>query len=100
MIPWLVQWQNLVLLGLASAIVYPDQLLLWIGQQTGRKFEVWAIIVVEMVAVPLIAIATKLLMTFYPAIDWWDMLICLGTVGLLRIIYWVGNTLFRWLFDI
>lgn len=100
MIPWLLQWQNLILLGLAYTIIYPDRLLLWLGSQMKRTFVAGTVIVVEIVAVPLMAIVTRLLMTFYAAIDWSDMLICIGAVGLVRIIYWVGNTLIRWLFDI
>lgn len=100
MIQWVLHWQNLVLLGFSSAIIYPDQLLLWIGQQTGRTFALWFLFIVEIVAIPLMAIATKLLMTFYPAIDWWDMLAYIGAVALLRFLYWIGEGVFRWLFDI
>lgn len=100
MIKWVLHWQNLVLFGFSLAIIYPDQLLLWIGQQTGRPFALWSLIVVEIIAMPLMVIATKLLMTFYPAIDWWDMLTYIGAVALLRFLYWISESVFRWLFDI
>lgn len=100
MIQWVIHWQKLVLLAFALAIIYPDQLLLWIGQQTKRTFPIGGVFVVEIIAIPLMVIATKLLMTFYPSIGWWDMLAYIVAIALVRFLYWIGEGLFRWLFDI
>jgi hypothetical protein len=89
-----------VLLGFAAAIVYPNEVLRWVGARTGWVFARRHLILYEAAAVILMLTATLLLMPFSPLLDWWDPVIYVGVVGLVRLLYWVGEAVVRGLFDV
>jgi len=89
-----------VLLGFAAAIVYPHEVLRWAGARTGRVFARWHLILYEATAVILMFSATLLLMPLSPRLDLWDPIIYVGAVGLVRLLYWVGEAVVRGLFDV
>jgi hypothetical protein len=89
-----------VLLGFAAAIVYPHEVLRWAGARTGRVFVRWHLILYEAAAVILMLTATLLMMPLSPRLDWWDPAIYVGAFGLVRLIYWIGQAVFRAFFDV
>jgi hypothetical protein len=91
---------NLIMIGLASAMVYPDYVLFWINQKTGRKFSATFVVLLEVVAVALMAVAIKVFMPIYPMVEWSDIWLYIGVLCGVRIFYWICETLFRWLFDV
>jgi hypothetical protein len=93
-------WYDLILLALAGAIIYPDRVLVWIGEQRDRSFARWQIFLLEPVAIGLMISAMFLLMPICPRLDWWQPVIYVGVLGLVRFLYWLGDTVFRGFFDL
>lgn len=95
-----LHWYDLIMVGLAVAVVYPDRVLVWLGQARGRPFEKWHIIVFEPVVISVMIVAMALLRPICPSMDWVDILIYVGAIGLVRFIYWFGAAVIRSLFDV
>ena len=95
-----LHWYDLIMVGLAAAVVYPDQVLIWIGQVRGRPFEKWHIILFEPVAIGVRIVTMALLRPIFPSKNWVDILIYVGAIGLVRFIYWFGAAIVRGLFDV
>lgn len=81
-------WYNLIFLGLAFVIVFPREVLEWIGDRTNRIYGLRHVVLLEVVAVSLMVGMTKLLMPMYPQLHWWQPLVFIGALGVLRAIKW------------
>jgi hypothetical protein len=88
------------MVALAVAVVYPDWVLIWIGQARGRPFQKWHIILFEPVAIGVMLVAMALLRPIFPSMNWVDILIYVGAIGLVRFIYWFGAAVIRGLFGV
>lgn len=75
-----------VLLLLAAAAVYPDAMLDYIGERTGKSFGWGHVIAWEVITVVLIITATVLLMPYYPRTTWWKPLLCVGLMAFFRLL--------------
>jgi hypothetical protein len=95
-----LDWYDLIILGLAILIVYPDQILLWMGKKSRHVFHGWHVILFEVVAVVLMIVSMVLLRSIYAKLEWWDMLICVVVVGGVRCFYWLSERVFRGFFKI
>jgi len=87
-------WYDIIIVGLAAVIVYPDKVLDWIGERTGRVFGWRHVVLIEVVAVALMVVSMALLMPAYPRLDWWYPLLFVGMLALLRGIMWFIAELF------
>ncbi len=87
-------WYDLIIVALAAVIVYPDRVLDWIGERTGRAFGWRHVVLVEVVAVALTFVVMALLMPAYPRLQWWYPLLFAGILGLFRGIKWCITELF------
>ena len=93
-------WYSFILLALAGAIVYPDTVLRWAGEQRGRPFARWQVVLFVPIASGAMALVVCLLRPICPALDWWDPVIFVGAVGAVRFIYWFSESFIRGLFDV
>jgi hypothetical protein len=87
-------WYDIIIVGLAAVIVYPDRLLDWIGERTGRAFGWWHVVLLEVVAASLMFLSMALLMPVYPRLEWWYPVLFVGVLGLLRAAMWFVSELF------
>ena len=89
-----LHWYEFIIIGLAAVIVYPDKVLDWIGDRTGRAFDWRHVLLFEGIAVALMFAAMALLMPVYPRLHWWQPLFFTGVLALLRFIMWCVVRLF------
>ena len=82
-------WYDIIVVGLAAVIAYPDKVLDWISDRTGREFGGRHIVWLEIIAVGFMVIAMMLLIPVYPKLDWWYPLLIIGAGGLVRGIQWL-----------
>ena len=87
-------WYDLIFVGLAVLIVYPEKFLDWISDRTGREFGWLHIVLLEIIAVGFIIFAMALLMPAYPKLVWWYPLLLIGALALVRGIRWFVIELF------
>lgn len=97
---FIYNWYDFIFLGLAALIVYPDKVLGWAGQRSGRTITRWHIAIFEPIAVCVMIAVGLLLMAIHPRFDWWVPIACVGGMGLVRFLYWVGTIVFRAIFDL
>jgi hypothetical protein len=83
-----IHWYDLVFIGLAAAIVYPDRILEWLSEQTGRAWGLLHLILVEAIAIGLMIAAMILLMPIYPRLEWWHPLFHVGMLAGIRTLMW------------
>ncbi len=84
---------DLLVLGLAAAIVFPDKALDWLGTQTGRTFGSRHVVYLEVAAIVLLVSVMVLLARLRPNREWWFPLLLVGLVGLFRLLMRVGTSL-------
>jgi len=89
-----IHWYDIVLLGLAAAIVYPDKILEWLSEHTGRALGWLHLILIEAAAITLMVVAMVLLMPVYPKLEWWHPLLYIGILALFRTIMWCVTQMF------
>ncbi|MBI5773287.1 MAG: hypothetical protein HZA89_06035 [Verrucomicrobia bacterium] len=89
-----LSWYDLIIFGLSIMIVFPDKVLNWIGERTGKAFGWWHIVLLEIIAVGLLIIAMTLLMPIYPKLYWWYPLLCIGVSGVIRMLMWFISEMF------
>ena len=87
-------WYDIIIVGLAAVIVYPDRALDWIGERTGRAFDWRHVVLIEVVAIVVMFIVMALLMPAYPRLQWWYPLLSVGTLAVLRGVVWFVTDLF------
>lgn len=87
-------WYDFVLIGIAALIVYPDKVLEWAGERTGRSFGWLHLILLEVIAIALMIGATLWLMPMYPKLEWWRPLLFVGMVAAFRVVLWAVTRMF------
>jgi hypothetical protein len=88
------RWYDLLILGLAAAMVYPDKVVEWIGERTGKAVGWLHIVLFEILAITLMIVAMTLLMPAYPRLEWWYPLVFVGVIGMLRVALLFVRSLF------
>ncbi len=93
-------WYDLVILGLTAMIVYPDQILHWIGQLRRRSFVRWHAVILGVVAIFLTIGSMVILMPVCSHLSWWAPLLYTGALVVVRLLYWLGEKVVRGFFDV
>jgi hypothetical protein len=89
-----IHWYDIAFLALAAIIVYPDHVLEWIGDRTGKHFSWRHVIFLEVFALAVLAIFTNFLLPQYPQVHWWYPILITCAVGAFRLITWLISNLF------
>lgn len=89
-----IHWYDIIVLPLAAAIVYPDVVLDWLSEMTGKILGWWHLLAVELAAIGLMIVAMVLLMPVYPKLDWWYPLLMVGLIAAVRFGVWLVTRLF------
>jgi hypothetical protein len=89
-----IHWYDIVLFGLAAAIVYPDKILEWLSERTGRALGWLHLILIEVIAIVLMIVAMVLLMPVYPKLEWWHPALYVGMLAAVRAVMWCVSQMF------
>ena len=89
-----IGWEDIVVFTLAGAIIYPDKVLEWLSDKTGRAFGWLLLILFELGAIGLIALAMFLMMPVCPKLVWWEPFLMVGLLAAIRIGVWLALQLF------
>jgi len=89
-----VDWYDIIIFALAGAIVYPDKILEWLSDKTGKVFGWWHLIFLELVAIGSLIVVMLLLLPSYPKLDWWEPVLFVGLLAAIRIGVWVAMQIF------
>ncbi len=89
-----IHWYDFVLFGLAAVIVYPDKVLAWLSQWTGKIYGWFHLLILEAIASSAGLGIMLLLMPAYPQLPWWQPLLLVGCLALFRIIMWLALEIF------
>jgi hypothetical protein len=81
-----LHWYDLVIIGIAAAIVYPDKVLDWIGDRTGWSFKWPHVLLVVLIAAAAMWLAMLCLMPLYPRLHWWQPLLSTGMLTIFRLL--------------
>ncbi len=81
-----MNWYDIVLVALAAAIVYPDKVLEWLSERTGRAFGWFHVVVLEVVAITSMGVTMLWLMPMYPKLEWWHPVMYVGMLASIRAI--------------
>lgn len=84
-------WYDMVFLGLAAIVVYPDEVLDWMSERTGKAFGWGHLLLLEVLSLAAMAAAMVL---FRPAFYWWYPLLFIGGLAALRALHWFYAKLF------
>jgi hypothetical protein len=87
-------WYDIIIVGLAAVIVYPDKIMEWLSECTGWKLGWLQLILIEVVAIVLMVIAMALLMPAYPKLEWWYPMLFVGLLIAFRAVSWLINQMF------
>lgn len=79
---------DLVFLGLAAVVVYPDEILHWLSDATGRLFGWGSLILLEVVAIGLLIGAVVIFQPHASSVQWWTPLYFVGLVSVFRAVMW------------
>ena len=82
-----LNWYDVPFIAVATVIVFPDRILDWIGEHTGRVFTLRHIIWLEVLAIGSMMILTTLLAPHYPKIQEWYPLAIVGIMVVFRLIW-------------
>ena len=74
--------------------MFPDKVLEWVSDKTGKVFAWWYLLVAELVAIAVLVGAMSLLMPVYPRLEWWYPLFMVGFIAALRLGVWMVTKLF------
>jgi hypothetical protein len=75
---------ELPIIALAGAILYPDKILRWLSEKTGRIFRWWHLVLLELAAIGLLILAMYVLMPIFPKLAWWEPLFYVGLLTVIR----------------
>jgi hypothetical protein len=89
-----LHWYDIILVGIAAIMVYPDKVLDWVSDRTGRRMNWLHLFLLELVGVVLMAAAMSWLMQLYPRLHWWHPIVVVGAVAIIRISMWLVAKLF------
>ena len=79
-----LDWYDFVFIALAGIIVYPDEILDWVGSKTGKHFTWKHIVLLEAIALVTLALITWGLLPNYPRLQWWKPLLAVAIVAVFR----------------
>jgi len=82
-------WYDFIFIALAAAMVYPDRVLLYIGESTGWAVGWRHVVMLEVVVVNLLLVAMEWLQPIYPELSWWYPLVCVGGLAVVRGLMWL-----------
>jgi hypothetical protein len=82
-----LNWYDLVFVGLAFVVVYPDKVAEWLTEHMGIEPGWLPVILIEGAAIALIALATILLMPHHPRLEWWHPAFHVGIVAGVRALH-------------
>jgi hypothetical protein len=82
-------WYDIIFIGIGVIMFFPDLILEWIGEGTGRLFSWRHIVWLEIIAIVSIVIGMMLLMPSYPMLTWWNPIAFIGGIAILRTIKWL-----------
>ena len=88
------QWFDLIFIGLAAVVVYPDKLLNWLGERTRRTFGWRDVVLVEMLAIGTCAAFIALFSTPDSALKWGRFLVAVGALATIRAVRWAVARIF------
>jgi hypothetical protein len=88
------RWYDLVLLGLAAGVVYPDHILEWISGWTGKTFNWLHLLLLEAVLVAVMVGVTAWLQSAYPTVRWWLPWMMVAVLAAVRFLTWVVTRMF------
>ena len=88
---------ELVIIALAGAILYPDKILRWQPEKTGKIFTWRRLILLELAAIGLLVLAMYVMLPIYPKLVWWEPLFYVGLLAVIRALvdfstYWFGKS--------
>lgn len=88
------QWFDLVFVGLAAPMVYPDKCLNWLGERTRRTFGWREIVFLEVHAIGSCAAFIALFSTPESALKWGRFLVVVGALATVRGVHWAVARIF------
>lgn len=87
-------WYDLILVPMAVAIVYPDRVVEWLSETSGKIMGIRSLIAVEVVGLLGMFLAMEILMPNYPHLHWWYPVMMVGMLGFVRLGVWCARQLF------
>lgn len=81
-----IHWYDLIIIGLGAAIVYPDEVLDWIGARTGKHFTWLHVVALEVITFAALGLFTAWLLPRYSRMPWWWPLTAIMFLTLFRVI--------------
>jgi hypothetical protein len=82
-----------VILPLAALIVFPDKILQWVADRTGREFGWRHVVLIEVVAIGSLGVLMDVFVDLYP-VERWRPLYVVGAFGMLRVVILFVEDLF------
>ncbi|MBN8247398.1 MAG: hypothetical protein J0L84_08135 [Verrucomicrobia bacterium] len=79
-------WYDIPLFGVAALLVYPDVVLEWLSEVTGRALGWLHLLALEAAGVMGMILAMLWLMPMYPKLMWWHPVLYVGMLALFRVI--------------
>lgn len=86
-------WYDFLIVGLAAVMVYPDKLLDWLGERTGRVFGWRHVALLEILAIGSMVALMTFLLSAYPNLSWWKPLLAVSALAAVRVLHWVVGRL-------
>lgn len=83
------EWHDIVVFALAAAIVYPDKLLVWVGEKTGQEFTRNHAILAGSASLGLLAVTSLALAHHASHFVWWSPLLHIGGLAFIRWLSWM-----------
>ena len=82
-----LHWYDFTFIALAAVIVYPDEILDWIGARTGQHFTWIHVLFLETVVIGALALLDWYLLPIYSNLPWWKPLLFIALLGAFRAIW-------------
>lgn len=86
-------WYDFIIVGLAAAMVYPDKVMDWLGERTGRVFGWRHVIILEVLALGSTIVLIALLLSADTRLAWWKPLGFVFALAVVRGVQWVVTQL-------
>ena len=86
-------WYDFFIFALAAIVVYPDKLLDWLGERTGQVFGWRHVALLKVFAIGSMIALMMLLLSADPSLRWWQPLIAVSALAVVRGIQWVAGRL-------
>lgn len=82
-------WYDWIFLACAAAVVFPDEILDKLSENTNHCFGRGACMLLAMAGLVAAAGFTAWLMPDHPRVTWWHALVSIGALGVVRAVRWV-----------